>query len=88
MQKITSTELARNLRAVLDRVKESGEEYIVERGRRAIVRLTPTAGHLTAEQALADLYRTLPEDAGDEWLKDARRGDDSLSDELRDPWGT
>jgi antitoxin (DNA-binding transcriptional repressor) of toxin-antitoxin stability system len=59
MKKITATELARNLRAVLDRVRESGESYIVERGGQPVVQVTPTPGEQSAEQALADLYRTL-----------------------------
>ncbi|MGY6553371.1 MAG: hypothetical protein ACXIUM_02495 [Wenzhouxiangella sp.] len=31
MRKITATEPARNLRAVLDQVAQSGEDYLVER---------------------------------------------------------
>ena len=88
MQKITSTELARNLRAVLDRVRESGEAYIVERGGRSVAQVSPTPGQQNAEQALADLYRTLPAEAAEGWLEDARRGGDLLDDELRDPWAT
>jgi antitoxin (DNA-binding transcriptional repressor) of toxin-antitoxin stability system len=53
MQKITATELARNLRAVLDRVRESGETYIVERGGQPIVQVLPTPGQQNAAQALA-----------------------------------
>jgi len=53
MQKVTATGLARNLRAVLDRVRESGETYIVERGGQPVVRLSPTPGEQSAEQALA-----------------------------------
>jgi antitoxin (DNA-binding transcriptional repressor) of toxin-antitoxin stability system len=88
MQKITATELARNLRAVLDRVRESGEPFLVERGGQPVVQVSPTPGHQTAEQALADLYRTLPAEAADGWLEDARRGSDTLDEELRDPWAS
>ena len=86
MEKISATQLARNLRALLDRVSESGEEYLVERGRRAVARIVPTPGEMTAEQAMADLYRTLDEGAGEDWLEDARKESEILSDELRDPW--
>jgi antitoxin (DNA-binding transcriptional repressor) of toxin-antitoxin stability system len=88
MQKITATELARNLRAVLDRVRESGEAFLVERGGQPVVQVSPTPGLQTAEQALADLYRTLPPDAAGGWPEDARRGGDALDDELRDPWAS
>jgi hypothetical protein len=41
-----------------------------------------------AQQALADLYRTLPPDAAKDWLDDARRGSELLDDHLRDPWNS
>lgn len=88
MHKITATELARNLRAVLDRVRESGEAYIVERGGQPVVQVSPTPGRQNAEQALADLYRTLPPEAADDWLEDARRGSEALDEQLQDPWAT
>ena len=88
MQKITATELARNLRAVLDRVRESGEAYIVERGGQPVVQVSPTPGVQTARQALADLYRSLPPEAAEGWLDDARRGGKALDDEPRDPWAS
>lgn len=88
MQKITATELARNLRAVLDRVRETGEAYIVERAGQPVVQVSPTPGEQSAAQALADLYRMLPPDAAESWLEDARRGRASLDDELRDPWAS
>ncbi len=88
MHKITATELARNLRAVLDRVRESGEACIVERGGQPVVQLSPTPGEQSAEQALADLYRTLSPEAAEGWLEDARRGSRTLDDELRDPWAS
>ncbi|MDT8439555.1 MAG: type II toxin-antitoxin system Phd/YefM family antitoxin [Wenzhouxiangellaceae bacterium] len=86
MKQITATELARNLSAVLDQVRESGEDYVVERARQPVARLSPTPGRMTAEQALADLYQTLDPVDAETWQADARRGDSALSDELRDPW--
>lgn len=88
MKRITATELARNLRAVLDQVGESGEEYVVERGRQPVARVGPSPGRMTAEQAFADLYRTLAPEAAESWQDDARRADGSLSDALRDPWAS
>ena len=86
MRKITATEPARNLRAVLDQVRESGEAYIVERGGQPVVQVSPTPGRQAAEQALADLYRTLSPEAAEGWQEDARRGGTRLDDALRDPW--
>ena len=88
MQKITATELARNLRAVMDRVRETGEGYIVERGGQPVVQVSPTPGVQTARQALADLYRLLPPEAAKGWLEDARRGGKALDDKPRDPWAS
>lgn len=88
MKKITATELARNLRAVLDRVRESSETYIVERGGQPVVQVSPTPGTQNAEQALADLYRTLSPEAAEGWLEDGRRGHEALDETWRDPWAT
>lgn len=88
MRKITATELARNLRAVLDGVRESGDAYIVERAGQPVVQISPTPGRQNAEQALGDLYRTLPPEAAAGWLEDAGRGREALDEALRDPWAT
>lgn len=88
MKRITATELARNLISVLDQVRETGEEYLVESGRQPVARVLPTPGRMTAEQALADLYRTLDPVDAETWVADARRGDSALSDELRHPWAS
>jgi len=83
---ITTTELARNLRAILDQVRETGEEYVVKRGRQPVARVSPTPGAMTAADALADLYRTLEPAAAETWEDDGQGADDALSNELRDPW--
>ena len=88
MRKITATELARNLRAVLDQVAESGEDYLVERSGRPVARVIPGLSQMSAEQALADLYRVLPESAAEGWLDDSWQGSARLEDELRDPWAS
>ncbi len=88
IKRITATELARNLSAVLDQVRETGEEYVVERGRQPVARVSPSPGIMSAEQALADLHESLEPAAGERWEADARRGDSALSDELRDPWSS
>jgi antitoxin (DNA-binding transcriptional repressor) of toxin-antitoxin stability system len=48
----------------LDRLAIEGEEIVIERNREQVARLLPGPGRQTALQAMADLYRTLPEDRG------------------------
>ncbi len=72
MRTVTATELARNLREVLDRLTLEGQEIIVERNHRQVARILPGRGHQTALEAMADLYRTLPAEAGTGWLADSR----------------
>ncbi|GAB6082848.1 hypothetical protein JCM30471_17620 [Desulfuromonas carbonis] len=90
MRTITATDLARNLRQVLDRLVSEPEEIIIERNQRQIGRLVPGPGEMTALEAMADIYATLPPDAGKGWLADSRRVDNegSLAAEVRDPWGS
>lgn len=88
MHTITATELARNLRLVLDKLAAGGEDFVVERNQRPIARLISIPPHQTALEAMADLYRTLPETAARDWLADARGSDAILSGEVSDPWAT
>ncbi|MHB8764368.1 MAG: type II toxin-antitoxin system Phd/YefM family antitoxin [Deferrisomatales bacterium] len=88
MRTVTATELARNLRTVLDAVEFRGEEIAVVRNQHAIARIVPGAPRMTALEALADLYRTLPEGAAAGWLEDSRQGGPGTLDELGDPWAS
>jgi len=88
---ITATELARNLRRVLDRLAIEGEEIVIERNREQVARLLPGPARQTALEAMADLYRTLPEDAAATWEADSRRGrwkGSRLDKGIRDPWAS
>ena len=88
MKTITATELARNLRQVLDRMVADPEEIIIERNHRQIGRLIPGPGHQTALEAMSDLYRALPQKAGQDWLQDSRSssGTETVEQGVRDPW--
>lgn len=90
MRIVTATELARNLREVLDRLTLEDQEIIVERNHRQVARILPGRGHQNALEAMADLYRTLPAEAGTGWLADSRDlpGTGVLEDESRDPWAS
>jgi antitoxin (DNA-binding transcriptional repressor) of toxin-antitoxin stability system len=88
---IAATELARNLRRVLDRLAIEGEEIVIERNREQVARLLPGPARQTALEAMADLYRTLPEDATATWVADSRRGrwkGSRLDKGIRDPWAS
>lgn len=89
MRTITATHLARNLRRVLDRLVNEGEEIVIERNHEQVARLLPGPARQTALEAMADLYRTLPDDAASSWEADSRKGrwkGERLAKGLRDPW--
>ena len=86
MKTITATELARNLRKVLDQVAESGGEYSIERNRQVVARVLPGMREQNALEAMADLYQRLPASAAETWEEDARRAAGKFDDALRDPW--
>jgi antitoxin (DNA-binding transcriptional repressor) of toxin-antitoxin stability system len=88
VNRITTAELARNLPAVLDHIRESGETCVVECGGQPMVQISPMAGRQNAEQALADLYRGLASESAAGWREDAQRGREDLDGVLRDPWAS
>ncbi|NTV15324.1 MAG: type II toxin-antitoxin system Phd/YefM family antitoxin [Desulfobulbaceae bacterium] len=87
MRTVTATELARNFRTMLDRVEFKHEELIVIRNNHQVARIVPGPASMTALEAMADLYRTLPEEAAQGWLDDSRQAK-GLLDEVRDPWAS
>ena len=84
MINITVTEFTRKIRKMLDLVEYRGEEIILMRNKHNIAKIVPGAPHLTAMEAMADLYRTLPEEAGEKWEADSRLINKVA--EVRDPW--
>lgn len=85
MKTVTVTELARNLRQMLDHVEFQGEELAIVRNHHQIARIIPGAAQQTALEAMGDLYRTLPETAAEGWLDDSRSLPETRED-VRDPW--
>ena len=91
MKTITATHLARNLRRILDRLAVEGEGIVIERNRQQVARLLPGAARQTALEAMADLYRTFPDDAAATWEADSRKGrrkGNRLDKGIRDPWAS
>ena len=86
MKTITATELARNFRQYLDQVEHQGQELVVVRNQHQVAKIVPGPVTMTAIEALADIYRTLPADAGKNWLRDSRTG--ATAKELRDAWAS
>jgi hypothetical protein len=72
MKTITATELARNLSEILDRLAVEREGLVIERNHHQVACLLPGPGRLTTLEALADVYRTLSEDAAATWEGDSR----------------
>ena len=87
MKRITVTELARNLRQVLDRLTTDGEEVVIERNHQQVARLVPNPERQSAREAMADLYRTLPEKAARGWDQGTRGllDAETLTKGTRDP---
>jgi len=88
MRTVTATELARNFRTMLDAVEFQHEQLVIVRNNHEVARIVPGPATMTALEAMADIYRTLPDDAAREWLQDARRPENGLDDEVRDPWAS
>lgn len=88
MRTVTATELARNFRSMFDQVEFKHEELIVIRNNHEVARIVPGPATMTALEAMADLYRTLPEEAAADWFADSRRTGKGLTDEVRDPWAS
>ncbi|MEW6219975.1 MAG: type II toxin-antitoxin system Phd/YefM family antitoxin [Thermodesulfobacteriota bacterium] len=80
MPTVTATVFARNFRAMLDRVELKHEELVIVRNNHEVARVFPGRSRMTALEAMADLYCTLPEDAASGWLVDARREKSALED--------
>lgn len=85
---VTATDLARNFRAFLNRVEYGREELVIIRNQHAVGRIVPGPAVGNALEVMADIYRTLPEDAARDWLADSQPQDAGLEREIEDPWHT
>ena len=81
MHTVAATELARNFREMLDRVEFKHEELVIIRNQHEVARIIPSPATMTAIEAMTDIFRTLPEGAGKDWLKDSRRIKAKLSEQ-------
>ncbi len=89
MRTLSATDVARNFRAVLDRIERDQEEIVLVRNRRPVARLVPEAPQQDALSVFGDLYRTLDDNTADRLtstLRAARARKRGRLSELRDPW--
>jgi antitoxin (DNA-binding transcriptional repressor) of toxin-antitoxin stability system len=86
MKKITATQAARSFSRVLDMMENGTEEIVIVRNDHPVAKLVPGTPQMTALEALSDLYRTLPDQEGAGWLRDAKKRDRRWRKEARDPW--
>ena len=86
MLQITATELARKFKQMMNLVEFQGEELIIVRNNHQVAKIIPGPATMTALEAMSDLYRTLPDDAGAEWVSDSREGTTDNLTNLHDPW--
>ena len=81
---MTVTEFAKKLKKVFDLVEHKREEVVLVRNKHKIARILPGSPHLTATEAMSDLFRTLPDDAAGSWEEESKQ--QSTIAEIRDPW--
>ena len=89
MKALSVTEVARNFRAVLDRVEHQQEEILLVRNRRKVARLVPEPPRQTALEVFGDLYRRLDERTAAALAAQVAAGRKSRRgrlSELRNPW--
>ncbi len=88
MLQITATELARKFKQMMNLVEFQGEELIIIRNNHPVAKIIPGPATMTAIEAMSDLYRTLPDDAGAAWVSDSREVTLDNLTSLRDPWAS
>lgn len=86
MISMTATEIARGFSRILDKLEQGGEEIVILRNNHPVAKLIPGAPRMNAIEALGDLYGTLDDQEGTDWLGDIRKGDRMMAAEARDPW--
>ena len=69
---VTATYAAKNLGALIDRVREEGEAYLIERGGTPVAEIRPTARRFTGRDLVA-LLESRPH-ADEEYLRAVEEG--------------
>lgn len=85
MLEMSVTDFSRNLRKAFDKIEHNREEIVLVRNKHRIARILPESPHLTAREAMGDLYRTIPDEAASNWVQESRM-ESVLAEEIDDPW--
>lgn len=88
-RKVSATEAARNFGRLVDAVRESQAEYIVERGGVGVVRVVPHAERAFSGRDLADLLRRASP-PGDAFAREVAAGRERANrpEVPGDPWAS
>jgi len=89
MKVVSASDLLENPREILDWVVVKREVVVIERNDQEVARLVPSSKNQTALEVMADIYRTLPQEAAETWEADSRapgvKGQ-RLPKGVRNPW--
>ena len=86
MTVVSTAELERDLKAILERLGRGGEEVVVVRDDHAIARMLPGTPAMTAREFLGDLHAIVTDEEGEEWLRDMKGLDRTLAEDIRARW--
>lgn len=84
--KITPAELSDHLSDILERVKENGEDFVIEKDGEPLARLAPNSPKTATWRSLADIFEHCPPDP--EFADDLERVHKSQPPLPPDPWET
>jgi len=83
---MTATDCSRNFSSVLNKLEFEKEPVEIVRNKHVVARMIPGVSVMSAREAMSDLFGILSDEEGEAWLKDCRSADQSLTEEMRDPW--
>ena len=86
MRTMSVTDFARNMKEILNLIEYRGEELLLLRNKKPLVKLTPQNKGADALSVMSDLSRVLPDSAAESWVTDSRNL--GASNGLRDPWAS
>jgi PHD/YefM family antitoxin component YafN of YafNO toxin-antitoxin module len=84
MISVTVSEFSKQVKTLLDLVELKGEEIVLLRDQQEVARITPKATHMTALEAMSDIYKILPKSAAEGWEAECR-AEGRLNDVVN-PW--
>jgi hypothetical protein len=71
---------------MMDLVEFKKEELHIIRNNHQVAKIVPGPATMTALEAIADLYRTIPDDAASGWVTESRKSTGDTISKVHDPW--